>query len=251
MLILIGLMYIYSKILEMLNIKRLSFTLVFFAFFISKNNYGQKINQFNSNHQRTGFWQKKYPNNKIRYSGTFKNGKEIGVFKFYNDSNTGFPSIIKTFSEGKNDVLVEFYTDNGKLQSRGYFLNKKRIGQWIYYFKDGKKMSEEFYKEGKLDGVLTNFYPNGKATEISIYKNGMKEGLSKMFTSDGILIEEVTFKHNKENGLAKFFELNGSLKEVGNYKEGKRVGEWEYYMDGEVTTKKALQKKQSSFMKKD
>jgi len=235
----------------MLNIKRLSFIIVFFAFFISKNSNAQKINQFDANNKRTGVWQKYYPNKKIRYSGTFKNGKEVGVFKFYDDSKSNFPSIIKTFSEDKEEVLVAFYNSDGDVQSKGYFLEKKRVGKWIYYFDDGKKMSEEFYKDGKLDGVLINYYPNGKITEESFYKNGLKDGISKTYTSDGVLIEEITYKNGKQNGLAKYYELNGSLKELGEYKEGKRVGEWEYYLDGEVTTEKELKKNKSSFSKKN
>ncbi|WP_405605161.1 toxin-antitoxin system YwqK family antitoxin [Polaribacter sp. Asnod1-A03] len=233
----------------MLNIKRLPFIIVFFAFFISKNTNAQKINQFDANKQRTGVWQKYYPNNKIRYSGTFKNGKEIGVFKFYDDSNSSFPSIIKTFTEGKSEVLVEFYKTTGDIQSKGYFIDKNRVGKWTFYFTNGKVLSEEFYKDGKLDGILINYYPNGKITEESFYKNGLKDGVSKTYTSDGVLIEEVNYKEGKLNGSARYFELNGNLKELGDYKDGKRVGEWEYYLDGEITTEKELKKNKSSYSK--
>lgn len=232
----------------MLNIKRLSFILVFFACFLCEKSNAQKINQFNANKQRTGVWKKYYPNNKIRYSGTFLNGKEIGVFKFYDDSSSQSPVIIKTFSDTSNQVLVEFYTSTGILESKGYFIDKKREGQWIYYFKDGKKMSEEFYKDGKLEGKLINFYPNGKTTEVTIYKNGLKEGSSKKFSSDGVLIEDVTFSNGKPNGVAKYFELNGNLKEIGSYKDGKRVGKWEYYLDGEIAPEEE-NKRKNTFIK--
>ena len=77
-------------------------------------------------------------------------------------------------SQGKKSdvVIVKFYSLNGKLQSKGSFLHKNRVGRWTYYFQDGKKMSEEFYKEGRLEGKLINYYPNGKETEISFYKKG-------------------------------------------------------------------------------
>jgi antitoxin component YwqK of YwqJK toxin-antitoxin module len=236
----------------MLKIKRFAFVLVFFAcFFTSKSFNAQKTNQFNEKKQRTGFWIKYHKNNKVRYTGAFENGKEIGVFKFYDISSSKNPVIIKTYSKQNDAVLVAFYTISGKLQSKGYFLNKNRIGHWVYYFLDGKKMSEEFYIEGKLDGKLINYYPNGKATEISLYKNGFMDGVSKKYSSKGILIEEINFKNGKPNGIAKYFELNGMIKETGSYKDGKRVGEWEYYLDGEVASGEDLKKKKKKFQKKN
>jgi len=235
----------------MIHIKGLFFVFTFFAcFFMNETIIAQKINQFDDNKQRTGVWEKKYANNKIRYSGAFRNGKEIGVFKFYDISSSQFPVIIKTYSNESSSVLVQFYSLKGKLQSKGYFINKDRIGAWIYYFKDGKKMSEEFYKEGKLEGQLVNYYPNGKATEISFYKNGLKDGTSQKFSSKGILIEEVTFKNGTLNGIAKYFELNGSLKETGSYLKGKRTGKWEYYLDGEVAPDENIKKKKAAFTRK-
>lgn len=227
----------------MINIKRLFFVCALFVCFFSSGVLnGQKINQFNDKKQRTGNWIKYHPNKNIRYTGQFENGKEVGVFKFYHISIPEFPISIKTYSTNNNRVLAEFFSMKGKLQSKGYFVDKDRVGTWTYYFEDGKIMSEEIYKNGKLEGKLVNYYPNGKATEITFYVNGLKDGLSQKFSSDGILIEEITFKNGKPNGLAKYFELNGNLKETGFYENGKRVGEWQYYMDGEIADKKELEK---------
>ena len=227
----------------MLHIKKHFFVFVLITcFFSSYKVNAQKTNQFNDKKQRTGVWIKYFPNNNIRYSGQFENGKEVGVFKFYDITGSEFPTSIKTYSTINNTVLGEFFSIKGKLQSKGYFVGKDRIGNWIYYFLDGKTMSEENYKDGKLEGKLVNYYPNGKETEITFYKDGLKDGLSQKYSSDGILIEEITFKKGKQNGLAKYFELNGNLKEAGSYKDGKRVGEWEYYLDGEVADKKELEK---------
>lgn len=236
----------------MINIKRLIFLFAFFTcFFIPDEISAQKINQFNEHQQRTGIWKKYYPNKKIRYSGAFKNGKEVGVFKFYENSNSKQPVITKTYSNKKDAVLVQFFTTKGKLQSKGYFIHKKRKGDWVYYFLDGKIMSEEFYKNGKLEGKLVNYYPNGKETEITFYKNGLKDGISQKYSSNGILIEEVTFKDGKLNGLAKYFELNGKIKETGVYQNEKRVGKWEYYLDGEVASDKEIKDHKKLFKKKN
>lgn len=230
----------------MLNIKRLSFVFVFFAcFFTSKECNAQKINQFNANKQRTGPWKKYYPNKRIRYTGQFVNGKEVGVFKFYDITDSKNPTIIKKFSATSDSIDVSFYTVSGVLKSKGVFIGKKRVGEWKYFFTDGKLLSKEFYVDGKLDGELINYYPNGKPAEISIYKFGLKNGLSQKYTSKGILIEELMYRKGKPNGVAKYFELTGLLKEKGVYKDGKRVGKWEYYLDGEMASDEDNKKKKT------
>jgi len=78
----------------------------------------QKINQVDANGNRTGVWQKKYPNGKIRYTGVFNNGKEVGTFKFYKNSSNNFPHIIKEYAEGSNIASVKFYNLDGKLKTK-------------------------------------------------------------------------------------------------------------------------------------
>lgn len=234
----------------MLNIKRLFFVFTFFTcFFMSKNVNAQKINQFDVNKKRTGIWIKYHPNKRIRYKGQFLNGKEVGVFKFYDITDSKNPIAIKTFSNTSDSVSVSFFSLKGNLKSKGYFIDKKRVGLWKYFFANGKMMSKEFYIDGKLQGELINYYPNGKPAEISLYKNGLKNGISQKYSSKGILIEEVNFENGKPNGLAKYFELTGLLKEKGIYKNGKRFGKWEFYLDGEVATDKD-QKKKKTFTKR-
>lgn len=228
-----------------LLIKLIKFSFFIAFFFFVSGVFSQKINQFDTNNQRTGIWKKLYPNQQIRYEGQFKNGKEMGVFKFYDESNSKHPSIIKNFSEKIDSVKVEFFSAKGILKSKGFFIEKYRVGKWQFFFADGKIMSEEFYNQGKLEGKVINYYPNGKKTEITEYKNGLKHGISQKYSSDGILIEEITYENGILNGSAKFFELKGNLKEKGMYKNGKKFGKWEFYIDGEITDEKEINKKET------
>ncbi|OSY88258.1 hypothetical protein WH52_05625 [Tenacibaculum holothuriorum] len=226
----------------MLNIKRkYSITVLTVLFFVI-HSQAQKINQFDANGKRTGVWKKFYKNNKLRYQGQFKNGKEVGVFKFYAVGSPYFPSITKDFSKASDSAFVKFYTPKGKVKSEGYMLGKNRVGEWKYYFSNGKIFSIENYAEGKLQGLLKNYYPNGKVTEETHYENGKKNGLSKVYTDDGTLLEELTFKDNVLNGPAKYYDLKGQIKESGAYKDGERHGEWEFYVDGEPTSERPKQK---------
>ena len=210
----------------------------------------QKINQFDKNKKRTGVWKKYHPNKKIRYTGQFKNGKEIGVFNFYDATTSKRPVIIKSFFKNSDSVFVKFYTIKGAIKSEGALNDRKRVGNWKYFHANGALLSEENYKNGELHGTQFVYYSKGKVTESSQYKNGLLEGVSSKFSSKGILIEEVTYKNGALNGLAKFFELNGSLRETGVYKDGKRDGNWEYYLDGEIASEEALKKNKRKIYKK-
>lgn len=235
----------------MLNIKRLIFVFAFFAcFFISESANSQKINQLNANNERIGVWVKYHPNKRIRYKGQFENGKEVGVFKFYDITDSRNPVVIKTFSRTSDSVAVSFFSLKGNLKSQGFFIGKKRVGIWKYFFATGKTMSKEFYSNGKLEGKLINYFPNEKPAEISFYKNGLQHGVSQKFSSKGILIEEVNFENGKPNGIAKYFELTGVLKEKGVYKNGKRFGKWEFYLDGEIASDQEIKRKKTFTKKK-
>ena len=215
--------------------KRLLLFVVFFTcFFTSKNCSAQKINQFDSNNNRIGVWKKYHPNKRIRYTGQFIAGKEVGVFKFYDVTTSEKPVIIKTFYKKSDSVFVQFYTLKGQIKTEGFLIGRKRTGAWKYFYANGKLMSQEMYKEGVQHGEQIVQYPNGKVTEKAYFKNGVLAGLSSKYSSKGILIEAVTYKNGKPNGLAKYFELNGDLKESGFYKEGKRAGKWAFYLAGEL-----------------
>jgi antitoxin component YwqK of YwqJK toxin-antitoxin module len=222
----------------------------FTCYFMSEVCNAQKINEFNKNKKRTGVWKKYHPNKKIRYTGQFKDGKEIGVFKFYGATTSKRPVIIKTFYENSDSLFVKFYTKKGAIKSEGALKGRKRVGSWKYFHANGALLSEENYKNGALNGAQLVYYTNRQITESSQYKNGLLEGVSSKFSSKGILIEEVTYKNGALNGLAKFFELNGNLRETGVYKDGKRDGNWDYYLDGEIASEEALKKMKRKIHKK-
>lgn len=224
----------------MIPIKRLFFVSLFFSCFLYVNTIeAQKYNQFDENKKRTGVWKKHYPNKRIKYIGTFKDGKEIGTFKFYGMFSPKDLEATKTFHKDSDSVTVKYFYDTGALKGKGMLFGKDKVGDWMYYHKKGALFYKEFYQAGKLFGkVIVYFKSNGKIAEESEYINGLLHGHSKVFSDEGVLIEEVMYEKGKANGLATYFELNGNLKERGVYKNGVRFGKWEFYLDGEVIDEK-------------
>jgi len=234
----------------MLKIKRLgSLSIVFLIFFASQSVKAQKINQFDKNKKRTGIWKKYYPNKRVRYVGRFKDGKEVGTFRFYDISSSKYPTIIKEFSASSDSAFVRYFTLKGELRTKGYMVGKKRVGEWVYYFPNGKLFSEEYYVDGKLEKELKNYYKNGKMLEHVQYSNGMKNGFARKYSDQEILIEEVHYVNDVLNGEAKYYELNGDLKEEGIYRDGKKHGKWQFYIGGKKVT--AKERRQENKIKKD
>lgn len=239
----------------MLLLKNQIIILFFVGFFFNSFfSLAQEHNQYDKNNKRTGVWRKYYSNKRIRYIGQFKDGKEIGTFKYYDILSSEHPTSIIEYKEDSDLAEVKFYTTKGELKSKGIMYKRNRVGDWIYYYPDGSLFSEEFYIDGKLDGEVKNYYKNGNLFELSVYKNGIREGVLKRYSDKGILLEEVIYKNGKLNGEAKYYELNGDLKERGIYKDNLRIGKWDYYLKGEladIKMKKEANKFDKSILKKN
>jgi len=235
-----SILYIYfMKYCWLLNIKIISVVIFFISFYFGFTELNaQGINQYTKDNKRTGLWKKYYSNKRIRYVGSFLNGKEVGVFKYYDITTSRYPIIIKEFSIISDTAKVSYYNLDGKLRTKGTMINKNRIGKWVYFFPNGAIFSEEFYENGKLEGELRNYYKNGNILEITQYSNGMKNGISKKFSDQEVLIEKVNYENDILHGKGMYFELNGDLKEEGIYKDGKRIGKWEFYIGGKKVSKK-------------
>lgn len=209
-----------------------------------------EINQFDDNNLRHGVWKKYYSNNRVRYVGEFKHGKEVGTFKYYSASNSDFPIIIKKFKEDSDLAEVEFYSAKGVLESKGKMNGKLREGKWLYFHADGKSvMSEENYVDGKLDGEYKTFYNNGAPTEIANYKNGLLHGNYKKYAIKGFVYQDFNYENGKLNGIATYYSRKtGDLIKKGPFKDDLRVGTWENYVDGELvsTEQPALKRKKET-----
>ena len=220
--------------------KKTSFSILFTFLFIGIAS-AQEINQTNKNGERVGLWKKYYNNQRIRYEGQFENGKEVGVFKFYSAASSDFPVVIKTYNSNNYETEVQFFTEKGVLESEGKMVEKERIGKWLYYHTDGKTvMIEEHYVNNQLSGDYKIFYSNGKLTKFAHYKNDLLNGNSKKHSQEGVLIEDLNYIDNVLNGPAAFYETNGNVKQKGTYKDDLKVGVWEFFIDGVLSSSKEI-----------
>src|SRR5690554_6112593 len=197
----------------------------------------EKINQFDQAGNRHGLWKGVHEEtNRPRYEGVFKNGKETGVFKYFDDTRAGSVIATRDFSKGDGSAYVTFFDQKGNKVSEGLInKNKQHEGEWRYYHKESPQlMTVETFANGKLHGKSTVYYPDGKLASETIYVNGVKEGVFKKYSQQGIVLEEIPYRNNQFYGLVTYRDIKGNIIAQGLYEKGLKKGIWKYYEDGKL-----------------
>lgn len=207
--------------------------------------FSQDINKLDIKGLKHGLWKGTYEASKRpRYEGTFDHGKEIGIFKFYDDTKAKTIIATREFNPTNNSCYTIFYNQKNNKVSEGKLVNKLYEGEWKYYHEDSPLiMTAEFYAKGKLNGIRKVFYNSEKIAEETTYKNGVKEGSYKKFAENGIVLEESIYKNDLYEGLAIFRDAENGVTAKGVYKNGKKIGIWEFTKEGK-TTKENMNKPQ-------
>ena len=65
---------------------RTFFTILFITLFSFIIN-AQDVNKIDAKGKKQGVWKKYHPNGMLRYTGSFKDDKPVGVFKYYFSRN--------------------------------------------------------------------------------------------------------------------------------------------------------------------
>ena len=201
---------------------------IFIFFLLTSSLFSQEYNKLDSNGKKHGIWKGIYEQSqRPRYEGNFNEGKEVGMFKFFDDTKAGTVIATREFNLKNNSCYTIFYNQKNNKVSEGNVVNKKFEGEWKYYHENSPSlMTIEFYSDGKLEGVRKVFFASGKIAEETTYSSGIKNGSSKKYTETGIVIEESTFVNGQYDGLALFKSSDGQIVAKGMFKTGKKVDVW-------------------------
>lgn len=154
-----------------------------------------------------------------------------------------------------------YYTKNGRIRTKGYYLNDERDGHWEWYYSNGQKDEEVDYTNGALDGSFNSFYQNGHRKLSAIYKNNYYDGDLYRYNEHGVKTEssfykndslnettilyhelgkdfkktEIPYKNSEINGTVVEYYSNGKEKFKLKFEDGDRVGkEEDFFNDGSV-----------------
>ncbi len=210
---------------------------IFILLLSIQNIFAQEVNKLDEKGLKNGFWKGIYEESKRpRYEGTFDHGKEIGIFKFFDDTKAGTVIATREFNSIDNSCYTIFYNQKKNKVSEGKLVNKLLEGEWKYYHEDSPLiMTTEFYVNGKLNGVRKVFYKSQKMAEETTYKNGIKVGSYKKYAENGIILEETIYKNGEYDGLAVFKNAENGIVAKGLFKNGKKAGIWEFTTNGKTS----------------
>ncbi len=154
-------------------------------------------------------------NNKLIYSGPFRNKIPVGVHREYG-------------TDGKvRNAFV--YNDNGLLISEGIVDDGGKFnGKWKDLYPDGKTQAEGQYTDSRRSGIW-KFYNNaGKIEQTGSYNNGRPDGLWKWYYEDGTLLREEEYFQGQRDGTYTEYSVTGEIIAQGVYTDGEKNGEWKY-----------------------
>jgi hypothetical protein len=102
-------------------------------------------------------------------------------------------------SEGRRQGYWEYYQD-GKLYSKGNYINGEREGYWETYHSNDQLYSKGKYKKGNQEGMWEYYWSNGNLWEKSSFIDGKLDGVAEYYNLNGSLNRRELFKNGKYNG---------------------------------------------------
>lgn len=164
---------------------------------------------------------------------TFKQNGEVEKTEIFKNGYLLSIGIID--AEGLYQGMWENYYLNGKLKSKGEYLDGKKYGKWIYYFQNGKVEQEGYYdKNGSFTGTWKWYYDNSQLLRTEEFRRGLEDGMLEEYDRNGKLITKGEYFDGEQEGEW-FYELNDH-REEGKYRYGERNGKWvHYYPNGKLS----------------
>jgi antitoxin component YwqK of YwqJK toxin-antitoxin module len=205
--------------------------ILFFISIFGGNSIAQSnLNQTDEQGRRTGKWVDYHANGKKRYEGTFKDGYEVGTFRYYNGMGVLVTELIYS-QKGEYAEAKIFYND-GKVKAEGRFHKRKKDGVWKYYAHDPYYLAkEESYKDGVKDGRWRIYYPDGQLSSEINWKDGLREGPWLEYFENGDPRIIAYFKNGKLDGTYEIYLIGNIPTKRGAYFKGNMDGIWYYYDD--------------------
>ena len=115
-----------------------------------------------------------------------------GVYTSYFESGNK-KSTANITEAGKQNGVVTYYYENGKVMETGAFVNDEKDGQWLRWDEAGRKIAEAFYVSGKKNGTWMIWDEKGTKRYEMFYAMGEKVGKWSMWDEAGKLTSEKVF----------------------------------------------------------
>lgn len=184
-----------------------------------------------------------HPNGKLKGTGLYINTKKDSVWRYFNEEGLLVLEEGYTF-DVLNGVQRSYFPNTGKLVEEITFKDGKKNGPWQRWFDNGKLWSKGAYVNDELEGEYEMNYPDGKAKLRGLYKQGMRMGVWIDFNENASIRSQTVYKEGRattvkrENGTFDETYPSGIPKATYNYAKGQLHGDFtEWYDKGKFELK--------------
>ena len=122
------------------------------------------------------------------------------------------------FKDNKEEGEYRFYNQNNVITEQGFYKHGKAHGLTSEFI-NGTLWRTRVYKNGRIVSMIIDHYANGQAKTGGNYFAG--NGVILEYDSLGFVISKETYKNNKLNGPFEKYFANRQLKEKGIYQNNK------------------------------
>ncbi len=216
-----------------MNVKRIIILILLVsASFIAANS---QLNQTDRNGLRQGHWIRKDPNGVTMYDGIFRDGHPVGEFKRFYEN--GARKSVMIFSQDGRQADAILYYPNGRLASKGRYVDQKKEGKWQFFSASDEEylICEQSFTNDLRNGVSVGFYRDSTIGDRTNYVNDRKNGEWEQFYQNGKTYIKSGYRNGKLNGPFEAWYENGNKMYTGAYINDTREGLWLIYNeDGSV-----------------
>jgi len=178
-----------------------------------------------------------YENGEKELEGSYKDGKEHGVWTYWTEN--GQKRLEGTWKDGEYDGLHTVWYEDGHKSFEGNYKNGEFDGLHTVWYEDGQKKWELTYDNGKEDGLHTFWGKNDEKEYKGKYFISDRDNDPSLLNgsyfsfADGQLIHS-RFKNGTEDGVWTTWYENRQKKFEVTIKDGEKVSSKEWNEDGSV-----------------
>ncbi len=121
----------------------------------------------------------------------------------------------------KAEMRCDFYP-SGKLQSECYFLEEQLHGPSVFYSEEGSILSRSWFLFGVQQGKVWQYYLSKKLYSLQRFKDGLREGVQEYYYEDSTLRTRMHYAKGELHGEVLLYFPNGKIKRHLSYLLGKK-----------------------------
>ncbi|HEY8510489.1 MAG TPA: toxin-antitoxin system YwqK family antitoxin [Cyclobacteriaceae bacterium] len=133
------------------------------------------------------------------------------------------------FVDNETAGVWEFFYETGGLKMRGILRQNANYGLWEYYYENGQKSMEGMINGRHREGEWKTYYENGQLKEIGQYNANKRVGYWKTFYEDGAKRGEIVY--DEDYGRYTEYYHSGKVMGEGPKRGPTKVGHWRYFAE--------------------